>query len=202
MSSHENLQHLRDAIAAVPVARQLVAQTKAPRRFRSQAVDDLVCILEFNKAVLSWNFAGTALCTLGGVHVSDFELLDDSQKRWVMDAPDRRLPVAEDQLVEAADHLGLRYRRVSNAEIYDGYRLRNARDLLRYRGHVVPLDDRMRLMAALDEHGTMEFGDCLQAIRGTQPVPALASLIMQGLLDLDLDDALIGPETTVRRIRA
>ncbi|WP_201271923.1 hypothetical protein [Sinorhizobium meliloti] len=48
----------------------------------------------------------------------------------------------------------------------------------------------------------MPFADCLRVLRETQPVAALASLILQGLVEVELDDALIGPETMVRRIRA
>ena len=42
----------------------------------------------------------------------------------------------------------------------------------------------------------------LGAIRETQPVAALASLILQGFVEVELDEEIIGPETLVRRIRA
>lgn len=42
--------------------------------------------------------------------------------------------------------------------------------------------------------------DCLRAFRETQPVAALASMILQGLVEVELDGELIGPETMVRRI--
>jgi hypothetical protein len=90
---------------------------------------------------------------------------------------------------------------LSRVEIYDGFRLRNARDLLRYTGHNVPLGDRVRVLAALDENGSLALSELLGAIRETQPVAALASMILRGFLEIELDDALIGPETQVRRIR-
>ncbi|MDK1386572.1 hypothetical protein QN224_14270 [Sinorhizobium sp. 8-89] len=121
---------------------------------------------------------------------------------WMLDAFDRKLPTEAAAIAEAATQLSHRYRVVDRSEIYDGFRLRNAADLLRYAGHNVPLGDRVRLLAVLDEHGSLSFADCLRVLRETQPIAALASLILQGLVEVELDDALIGPETMVRRIRA
>ncbi|MBD9508003.1 hypothetical protein IB277_14430 [Ensifer sp. ENS07] len=119
---------------------------------------------------------------------------------WLLDAPDRKV-VSPEELADAAEAQSHRYRQVSSSEVYDGFRLRNAKDLLRYAGHSVPLGDRMRLLSVLDEQGPLSFADCLRAVRETQPVAALASLILQGFLEVELDDAIIGPETMVRRIR-
>jgi hypothetical protein len=120
---------------------------------------------------------------------------------WLLDAFDRKLPKEFGTIAEAADALSQRYRVVDRSEIYDGYRLKNANDLLRYAGHKVPLGDRVRLLSALDEHGPLPLTDCLRAVRESQPIAAVASLILQGFLDVELDEALIAPETMVRRIR-
>ncbi|MBO0132287.1 hypothetical protein [Agrobacterium burrii] len=120
----------------------------------------------------------------------------------MLDAFDRKLPADAEVVAAAAAQQSGRYRIVDRSEIYDGFRLRNASDLLRYAGHNVPLGDRVRLLAILDENGSLSFADCLQVLRETQPVAALASLILQGLVEVDLDESLIGPETMVRRIRA
>jgi hypothetical protein len=53
----------------------------------------------------------------------------------------------------------------------------------------------------LEEMGSLTIAECLSAIREGRPMPTLASLILQGFLEIDLDDALISPETQVRRIR-
>ncbi|WP_132565301.1 hypothetical protein [Rhizobium sullae] len=121
---------------------------------------------------------------------------------WLLDGPDRKVPLELGTIAAAAVAQSHHYRVVDRSEIYDGFRLRNAKDLLRYAGHNVPLGDRVRLLSVLDEHGPLSFGDCLRVVRETHPVPALASLILQGLLEVELDEALIGPETMVRRIRA
>ncbi|MCJ8057183.1 hypothetical protein GB928_027685 [Shinella curvata] len=129
-------------------------------------------------------------------------MTDTDGVRWMLDAFDRKRPADVAAITSAAAALSYRYRIVDRSEIYDGFRLRNASDLLRYAGHNVPLGDRVRLLSVLDENGSLSFSECLQVLRETQPVAALASLILQGIVEVELDDALIGPETMVRRIRA
>lgn len=85
-------------------------------------------------------------------------------------------------------------------EIYDGPRLKNAKDLLRYANYNVSLGDRLRLLSALDEHGTLTVAESLTAFSETMPVAGLAVMILHGFIEVDLDASLIGPETTVRRI--
>ena len=58
------------------------------------------------------------------------------------------------------------------------------------------------VLAAFDEVGSMTFAECLQLFRESKPMAGLASLILRdNMLEIDLDDDLIGPETQVRRIR-
>ena len=59
----------------------------------------------------------------------------------------------------------------------------------------------MRVLAALDECGSLTLAECLSALQETSPVAGIASLILSGVIEADLDGALLGPETTVRRIR-
>jgi hypothetical protein len=80
-----------------------------------------------------------------------------------------------------------------------GYRLRNARDLLRYGNFRCPLGDRIRVMAALDEVGSFTVAEGLGLFRECSPMAGLASLVLQRILTLELDDALISPDTLVRR---
>ena len=83
----------------------------------------------------------------------------------------------------------------------DGFRLANARDLLRYARWLCPLGDRVRLLAALDEQGTIPLAECLSAFRETSAIAGLSSLILHRFVEVDLDEAPIGPETLVRRYR-
>jgi len=89
---------------------------------------------------------------------------------------------------------------LERGEIYDGFRLRNARDLLRYAATVTPLGDRLRLLGALEENGSLPLAECLNVFQEVRPVPGLASLVLHGYVEIDLDGAPIGPESSVRRI--
>ncbi|WP_209439294.1 hypothetical protein [Sinorhizobium arboris] len=104
-------------------------------------------------------------------------------------------------LSSAIESMGYRYRPVAMVDFADSFRLRNAKDLLRYGFYRAPLGDRIRLLAGLEEMGSLTIAECLSAIREGRPMPTLASLILQGFLEINLDDALISPETVVRRIR-
>lgn len=169
--------------------------------FRSQVARDLACILDFNQAILSWRCMPISLDCGQQEHVPDFEVLNGDGKSLFIDAPDRNLDIISIKAV-AGKKLGMGYRQVSAAEIYDGLRLKNAKDLLRYANYNVSLGDRLRLLSALDDNGTLTVAESLKAFSETKPVAGLSVMILHGFIDVDLDDALIGPETTVRRICA
>jgi hypothetical protein len=80
-------------------------------------------------------------------------------------------------------------------------RVKNAKDLLRYAKFEAALSDRIRLLAALDEHGSLSVAECLNAFQETKPIAGLASLVLHRFITMELDEALIGPETQVRRKR-
>lgn len=170
--------------------------------FRSVAARDLASMLDINPSITAWECGSRQISQGGKRHCADFTVYDGDGTVWLMDAPDRKPKVQGAALDTRARSLGLRYRHVGHSEIYDGFRLRNAKDLLRYGGHEVPLGDRVRLLALLDENGSLTFGECLQAIRESKPVATLASMILHGFVEVDLDDALIGPETRVTRMRS
>jgi hypothetical protein len=90
---------------------------------------------------------------------------------------------------------------VAGGELSVGFRLRNAKDLLRYGFYRATLGDRVRLLAALDEMGSLTVAECMAAFQEGKPMPSLASMALHGFISIELDQALIGPETAVRRIR-
>lgn len=169
--------------------------------FRSQTARDLACLLDINPSVLMWRCMPPAIEVDGVSYVADFLVLTEDGKSWLFDAPDRNSNTDPQSIREAALAVELRYRLLEPEEVYDGFRLRNAKDLLRYGAHRATLDDRLRVLAALDEQGALTVSDCLRAIRESNPTAALASMILQGVLEVELDDALISPATMVRRIR-
>ncbi|WP_160004766.1 hypothetical protein [Rhizobium sp. 18055] len=166
--------------------------------FRSQTARDLACLFDMNHAISSWVCMPTTLQVNGAPYIPDFAVFNDTNDVTLVDAGDRSDPDGEVQV--ASERSGWRYRLFDRDEIYDGFRLRNARDLLRYGEYTTPLGDRVRLLAALDEHGTLTVADSLSVFREGNPMAALASMVLNDFVEIELDDALIGPETTVRRI--
>lgn len=172
-----------------------------PPVFRSQAARDAACLFDVNPSITSWRCMPLSLDYDGGVHVPDFGIVDDDGGRLLIDAPDRVLPTDIAELEVPAFRYGARYRRLLAEEVYDGPRLQNAKDLLRYGGTVLTLGDRLRLLAVLEEHGNLTVAECLTVFTETKPVAGLAQMILRGFVEVDLDTELLGPETMVRRIR-
>lgn len=170
------------------------------RLFRSQAARDVACILDVNPSVTAWRCMPSPFGADGIAHVPDFQVFDEDGGTRYLDAPDRIVSMDVAVITAEARRIGAHYKMLDRSEIYDGFRLRNARDLLRYAAHETPLGDRVRLLAALDEHGSLPLAECLKAFQETKPVPGIASLILHGFVEVDLDEAPLGPETAVRRI--
>lgn len=171
--------------------------------FRSRQARDLACILDINPDVATWTAPGPTLKVGLCGHTPDFRVADYDGGVRFLDAADRVLAVDMERIKRAARDQQASYRLLAVDEVYDhGFRLRNARDLLQYANVTVSLADRLRLLALLDQEGSLTMSDCLSAIRNREPVAAIASLILQRFVDVELDGALIGPETMVRRIRS
>jgi hypothetical protein len=170
--------------------------------FRSRHARDLACMLDMNPDVASWS-APAPIMQIGSLgHVADFRVVDHDGAARFLDVGDRIPPVEVLAIEAMAVEQGVRYRLLALEEIYDGgFRLRNARDLLKYANTIVTLADRVRLLALLDQEGSLPMADCFTAIRNTEPVAAIASLILHRHIEVELDEALLGPETMVRRIR-
>lgn len=166
--------------------------------FRSQAARDVGCLLDVDPSVVSWRCMPTAFGDLS--HSVDFEVVHDDGRVILLDAHDRELPTDLAAYEEAARRRSAEYRYLSREDVHGGFRLKNAKDLLRYGNYTVPLGDRLRLLGALDENGSMPIAECLNAFQETRPVAGLAAMILNRYLEVDLDDAPLGPETVVRRI--
>lgn len=168
------------------------------RVFRSQVARDVACLLDVDPAVVSWSCVSMPLPGLD--HVPDFEVVDVNGCVNFLDAPDRPTTPHLSAFAEAARKFGADYTVMARVDIYRGFRLRNAVDLLRYGNAPVPLGDRLRLLAALDEHGSLTMAECLKAFQETKPVAGLSALILQQFVEVDFDAGPFGPETQVRGI--
>ncbi|MBO9197508.1 hypothetical protein J5277_25665 [Rhizobium sp. 16-449-1b] len=105
------------------------------------------------------------------------------------------------EVTEAAACRRIWHRFVTAKEIRAGYRLQNAKDLLRYADYQTPLGDRIRLLAALEHEGSATVAECLSIFREVSPMAGLSSLILRRWVTIDLDLELISPHTTVRVFR-
>lgn len=168
--------------------------------YRSQVARDVACLFDVNPSVVSWQCMPLPLGDNETAHVPDFLIFDVDGSAILIDAPDRAFSVDIAVVEVEARKNGTRYRLLSREEIYDGFRLRNAKDLLRYGHHVTPLGDRLRLLAALDDEGSLPLVECLKAFQETKPVAGIAALILSGFIHVDLDEGPLGPDTLVRRI--
>lgn len=171
--------------------------------FRSRQARDLACILDINPGVATWVAPAPTLNFGSCSHTPDFRVTDHDGGVRFLDVADRASPVDIEYIEQVVREQRATYRLVAVDEIYDGgFRLRNARDLLQYANIKVSLADRLRLLTFLEQEGSLTMSDCFSAIRGAEPVATIASLILQGFIEVDLDGAFIGPETKVRRIRS
>lgn len=90
---------------------------------------------------------------------------------------------------------------VSKGDV-DPIRLENARLILPLARWRVAIDDRVRLLAVLDEEGSVTLADCLGILRHTsRPIAAVAALALARVVDMDLDEP-IGSRTRVIRRNA
>jgi len=172
-----------------------------PALFRDRYARDYACILDFDPDVISWKCVPEAIVNDSGAANARWWHVD-----FVVEATSERLLVEVWQtttggpswLPKVAERMGCRHQPVS-IQAVDQIRLQNAKDLLHYAGSEVPLGDRIRVLAALDEMGTLTLAECLSVVREGRAMHSIASLILSGILDVDLSEALLGPDTVVRR---
>jgi hypothetical protein len=168
--------------------------------FRNQLARDFACLLDVDVGVISWRCLPMAIMGREQAHVPDF-LIERIDGLLIADAGLPEGSGALDWICCASLRLGYRYEAWPSDRIGSGFRLLNARDLLRYAKWSCPLGDRVRLLAALDEYGSLTVAECLSAFQEIRPIAGLSSLILHRFVEIDLDEARIGPETPVRRHR-
>jgi len=166
--------------------------------YRSRSARDYACLLDLDPDVLGWQ-CSTSLFgdnTCGRTFIVDF--IVETKDSCTMVEIWERLPENIGWVTDAAYRAGYRYQPVFMPEIRKQPRLQNAKDLIRYAGYDAPLGDRIRLSAALEELGSLTLAECLAAVRDGRPMRTMAALILQGHVEVDLDEALLGPDTVVR----
>ncbi|RVK25963.1 hypothetical protein CN163_32595 [Sinorhizobium meliloti] len=164
--------------------------------FRTQLARDLACLLDVDDTVVAWSTLCFGLRVDGRIYVPDFVVTYESGRTEFLDA----VELTDDPAVtEAFACVQRRHRYVPRLAIEEGWRLQNAKDLLRYARHRISLNDRVRLLAALDETGSLTVAECFHLFRETQPMSGISWMVLNRFLSMDLDAAPIGPETLIRR---
>jgi hypothetical protein len=193
------LTRIRDDASALSFSPRGTVRCRGMPLFRTQAARDLACLLDVDPAVESWSCLPMVLHHPEGMHVPDFAVVLSSGSVLVdavpsdAEAPPRWVP-------DAARDAGHRYEAHSEADLREGFRLDNARDLLRYANYRISLGDRVRLLTLLEEQGPMPLADCMHVIRdGRDAIGVIAAMALRRFIEIDLDEARIGPETRVSR---
>ncbi|MDD1498849.1 hypothetical protein PVA19_10545 [Agrobacterium sp. CNPSo 3708] len=172
--------------------------------FKSQLARDQACLLDLDDDVVAWCCRPTGM---------DILLL---QRGWRGEVPDFMASYANGQdvyisvreergdpeLTEIAACGRFTHTYASRAQINSGYRLQNAKDLLRYARYRCPLGDRMRILSALEHEGSATVAECLDAFKEINPMAGLSSLILHRFVALELDVEPIAPTTTVSIFRS
>lgn len=100
----------------------------------------------------------------------------------------------------AVEQLKLRVRRVTTAEIRREPRASNCRTVWACRHRRVSVDDWVRLLDVLGEEGPMALSRAAAEMRfAGGAISAVLALACTDLIEIDLESALLGPETLVRR---
>lgn len=167
--------------------------------FRSQEARDYACLLDLDPDVVSWQSFTHPLTDIGecqGHHYVDLEVRTVTQS--VMVEVSTRDTEPPGWLRSTLAECGYQYQMVRFSEL-NPIRVSNSRDLIRYAKREATLGDRLRVLSALDEMGTLTLAECLTAVREGRAMETIASLILRGHVEVDLDEILLAPDTVVRR---
>lgn len=128
----------------------------------------------------------------GCTHPADFSSHGDRGVEYLFLQPAGQPHPASENLPPAA--------RIVTPIDVDQVRLENAKLILPFARWRVTIDDRIRLLAALDEDGSVTLADCLAIMRhASRPVAAVAALALARVVDLDLDTPLGSRTRVIRR---
>lgn len=170
--------------------------------FRTRSARDAACLADVDPAVARWSCLSIAVGRADRLHVPDLALEAADGSIELLDAHADEGPSLPPWVPEEVNRLGYGYRIVDTGSMRQGHRLENARELLRYAGWRVGLDARIRLIAALEDQGSLPVRSCMDVLGTRDAIAAIAALALRRFVDLELDEAPIGPETTVRPARS
>ena len=196
------LQSVQDEAAALFFSPKNTVRCVGRPMFRTHVARDLGCLLDLDPTVISWTCLPLVLSRRNRHHVPDFSVTRPAGVSLVDALPMLGTRPVPEWVVEAAQSMGYHHETHQEAELRGSVRLENARDLLQYGAYRPSLGDRVRILALLEENGSLPLSSCLQAVRsGHDAIAVIASMALQRFIEIELDDARIGPSTIVSRFR-
>lgn len=193
------LERIRSAAGRLRFEPLGTVRCRGAAEFRTRAARDAGALADLDPEVTAWRCLPLALERDGEIHVPDL-MLERAGVAVLVDAVGEGAAPPAPWASGAAAEAGFRYELLAAAYMPD-VRLENCIDLLRYARWRAPLGERVRLLALLED-GPLPLGDCLSAMRSPDPMGVVAALALRRFVELDIDDALIGPDTRVRAIAA
>jgi hypothetical protein len=170
--------------------------------FRTRAARDAACLFDLDSSVIAWICLPELIVRNRQHHVPDFAV-ERASGLTLVDVIPAIGPLPPKWTAAAVEARGCRYETILESCFKDDFRLDNARDLLRYVSYDVSLGDRVRLLAFLDEHGPAPLATCMSVLGNMRdPVGAIASLALRLFVEIELDQAPLGPDSIVSRLRA
>ncbi|NDW05870.1 hypothetical protein [Jiella pacifica] len=166
--------------------------------FRSTLARDLGLLVDLDDEVEAWQCLPRALdfCDADGVlvrHVPDFLVRYACGSEIYLDAGRIGLTSADDRTAWSA---------ICEAEIRTEPALPNAREMLRYARRIVPLGDRIRLLAYLEDVGSATLVDAASGMRESpDPVGAVIALVLQRVVRIDWRERRLAPDSRVEIVR-
>ncbi len=196
------LATIRDEAAALSFPPKNTVRCIGIPMFRTQTARDVGCLLDIDPSVISWTCLPMVLSRRNRHHVPDFAVSRATSASLVDAIPCLVKRSPPEWVSGATETIGYRHETYHGADLRGDVRLENARDLLQYASYRASLGDRIRILTLLDENGSMPLSACLQAVRnGHDAIAVVAALALQRFIEMDLDDARIGPDTRVSRFR-
>lgn len=164
--------------------------------FRTQLARDLGVLLDLDDEIAAWRCLPAAV----EFHDSDGEILSHAPDFLVLNEDGSTI------LMDAEGPIGIRpcdpttaYRSISTSEIRTEPALTNAREMMRYARRTVSLGDRVRLLAWLEEAGSVTLIEAASAMRESgEPVGAVLAMVLKRHVAIEWHEMPIGPETQVR----
>jgi hypothetical protein len=146
--------------------------------YRSEHARNVACLLDLDPKVVQWSSAPPLLHNGADEYQLDFVVITDNGSFLI--EVGRKEPRPPQWVTSLAESMGHHYRPVAMAELEGSFRLQNAKDLLRYGFYRQALCDRIRLLAAMDEMGSLTVAEYMSAVREGRPMQTVAALALHG----------------------